>query len=385
MIPRAALILVALGLLAGVARGGESESLSASVVASPLALSLTLSASQASVGDEVTATASATNLGSAPLSGVELELRVDPLGVVVGGGPKRTVSIAGSSSSTASWPVCGLAPGSYVVLVSGKLGPVTVESAAQVLDVLPGPGPCAESTAVLAAAGDVITTDWEGDGATPADPVETVVITPNPGQVSIRERAVPASPTAYSFLGFEVQITAPPANPGTPLELVFLLDASIVPPGPVQIFRNGVQIGACPNDPCLLAQSTLPGGDRQLIVRTSAASAWTFGTPIATRGFAAGAVTPRTGSGVIFGVAADGSQVAGALQYGSFSARRFEALAIAGRTAWFAGFGTDGRAVLVYVEDNSVNGQGDIVKVWIAGVLRTGDGRITRGDVRVNR
>jgi hypothetical protein len=122
-----------------------------------------------------------------------------------------------------------------------------------------------------------------------------------------------------------------------------------------------------------------------LIVRTSAASAWTFGTPIATRGFAAGAVTPRTGSGVIFGVAADGSQVAGALQYGSFSARRFEALAIAGRTAWFAGFGTDGRAVLVYVEDNSVNGQGDIVKVWIAGVLRTGDGRITRGDVRVNR
>jgi hypothetical protein len=53
------------------------------------------------------------------------------------------------------------------------------------------------------------------------------------------------------------------------------------------------------------------------------------------------------------------------------------------RKAWYAGFGTDGRPFLVYVEDNGPAGRGDVFKLWIGGVEQTSDGKLAKGDVAV--
>ena len=134
--------------------------------------------------------------------------------------------------------------------------------------------------------GGSVTTDVEGNGATPTDPLETTVTTPSGGTISIREVAATASaPTGFSFVGYQVNITAPAETPANPLVLVFRLDASIVPAGQnqntIEIRRNGALVpdcigaGATP-DPCVAARNLLPDADVEIAVRTSAASAWTF-------------------------------------------------------------------------------------------------------------
>jgi hypothetical protein len=59
------------------------------------------------------------------------------------------------------------------------------------------------------------------------------------------------------------------------------------------------------------------------------------------------------------------------------------ALAVSGRKAWYAGFGTDGRPFLVYAEDNGPIGRGDVFRMWIGGVEQTNDGKVAKGDVAV--
>jgi len=59
------------------------------------------------------------------------------------------------------------------------------------------------------------------------------------------------------------------------------------------------------------------------------------------------------------------------------------------RSAWFAGTSRDGRSFLVYVEDNGFKpGPGartaDVFKLWIDGVLETGDGALDGGKVDVS-
>jgi uncharacterized repeat protein (TIGR03803 family) len=148
-----------------------------------------------------------------------------------------------------------------------------------------------EAVSVQAAAGVTITTDSEGDGATPDDTIETTVTNPVvAGAVEIAEMPVSAGPpTGFVFFGQQVGISMPAATAASPIVIVFLIDGSIVPAGvdytTVEAFRNGVLVPPCAGapssatpDPCLAQRDTV-GDDIRLTVFTSAASVWTFGVP----------------------------------------------------------------------------------------------------------
>jgi hypothetical protein len=141
-----------------------------------------------------------------------------------------------------------------------------------------------ESRVVLVLGGVTVTTDTEADGATAADPIETSVTTPNGGGVSITEVNGGVPPSGFAIEGWVVDINAPPATPGNPLVIVFVIDSSIVPPGApnsVKVFRNGILVPLCTGfgatpDPCIADRDLLPGGDLRLEIRTSQASLWTL-------------------------------------------------------------------------------------------------------------
>jgi len=56
------------------------------------------------------------------------------------------------------------------------------------------------------------------------------------------------------------------------------------------------------------------------------------------------------------------------------------------RKGWFAGVGRDGRSFTAYVEDNGEPGTADVFKLWVDGVLQTGegDGTISGGDIQIH-
>jgi hypothetical protein len=380
--------LLALGLVTG-ARAAESGSVNGSVLVNPLTVSLTLSSSSASVGSPISATATARNAGTASLTNVAVVLNGD-VHLAVAGGTTRTIpTIPGNASAQVSWSVCALAPGGYVVLANSMAGSFHADSTAQVLKVSAGTGRCPKDATATLPAGGTLSTDREGDGATPASPVETAVTTPFAGTVAIDERATSFVPTAFAFLGQQVQISAPGATPALPLRLAFRLDPSLgANAATLQVFRNSVQVPACTGagatpDPCVSARTTLADGDIELVVLTSTASTWTFGTPIVTRGGVAAALTTSNGHVAAVLVASDGNRLAGTLAFDAFRSTNATALAVSGRRAWYAGLGTDGRAFLVYVEDNGPNGRSDIFRLWIAGIEQTSNGRLSRGDVAV--
>jgi hypothetical protein len=58
------------------------------------------------------------------------------------------------------------------------------------------------------------------------------------------------------------------------------------------------------------------------------------------------------------------------------------AIAIAGKTAWFAGFGNDKRPFLAYAEDNGA-GSRDVFKLWIAGVQQINTTGLAAGDIAI--
>jgi ABC-type oligopeptide transport system substrate-binding subunit len=133
--------------------------------------------------------------------------------------------------------------------------------------------------------GGSLTTDSEGNGTTAQDPLETTVISPAGGAVSIHETASGTAVPGWNILGHQVEITAPPSTAADPLRLVFLLDASLG--GALEtatIFRNGSPVAACADtsgaaspDPCVLGREALAGGDAQLTILASQASRWNFG------------------------------------------------------------------------------------------------------------
>jgi Ca2+-binding RTX toxin-like protein len=233
-----------------------------------------------------------------------------------------------------------------------------------------------------------------GTLTSPAGPIQTSVTTPAGGPVSVKTEPATATTTAWSFLGYEVLITAPPGTPSSPLQLVFRIDAPLLPASvtaaTLQVFRNGVAVSACTGpqgiahpSPCVSARVTLADGDAQLTVLTAAASAWSFGSPILTRGAVGGALQTSNGISAAFLAASDGQKLEGAFAFGSYRSTKAIALAISGRKAWLAGVGTDERPFLSYLEDNGTNGRGDVFKLWIAGVEQTTDGRVSKGDVKI--
>lgn len=158
--------------------------------------------------------------------------------------------------------------------------------------VVPGESATTEIVSMDTTPGGTIMTDTEGDGATPGDPVETAVTSPNAGTVSVTELSAITGtpPIGFSFFGQEVSITAPSATANSPLILIFQIDASRIPAGQnqntIQVFNDGVLVVNCTGgpgvaqpDPCVANRALLTDGDVQLTVLTSMASQWNFGAP----------------------------------------------------------------------------------------------------------
>jgi hypothetical protein len=132
-----------------------------------------------------------------------------------------------------------------------------------------------------------------GPAASESTPVVTGITLPastGGGLVTIAETpVVDTPPSGFTFVGQQVNITAPPASgPTDPLRLVFEVAASALPAGTtasnLEVFRNGEAAPACtgpaghavPN-PCVALRETLGNGNVRITVLTVAASRWNFG------------------------------------------------------------------------------------------------------------
>lgn len=147
---------------------------------------------------------------------------------------------------------------------------------------------------------DVVTDDVEAGETVSTSPAETQPSTDNPvitsvtapvaGMVMVEEvdTATQTPPTGFSFIGQQVNITAPDADSASdPLIFTFLLDPALVNNvADLVIFKDGVQVAACddpdaaPNaapDPCV-ASIVDTGTAIEATVWTTTASAWNFGT-----------------------------------------------------------------------------------------------------------
>lgn len=137
---RGGLAPAVLALVLAVATAGstnaESASIEATVRVMPLAISLDLSTSQARVGDSVRARAIVTNLGSARVSNVVVELRVDASAVSVRGGLASTVPrIQAGHAASISWNLCAIRTGNVLILARATLDGVSIESPARLLTI----------------------------------------------------------------------------------------------------------------------------------------------------------------------------------------------------------------------------------------------------------
>ena len=142
-----------------------------------------------------------------------------------------------------------------------------------------------KAVSATVAAGGSVTTDMLATGATPTDPVQTSVTAPNGGTITIEQGPGAAD---FGFIGQQVQITAvPDATPANPFTIVFVIDASVIPPGQsaatIVVNKNGVIVPPCTGppgnaspDPCVADRQTIAGGDAQITVLSSTASAWKF-------------------------------------------------------------------------------------------------------------
>jgi len=139
-------------------------------------------------------------------------------------------------------------------------------------------------------AGDTVTTDTTGAGATAANPVQAAVTSPVPGNISVTAVDMASAEsdfTGYSLLPQQYSISAPTATPEDPLVLTFTVDSSQlggVNPTDITIFRDGTAVGQCLNsnvadpDACVRSVSTDAHGDVSITVNSSHASQWVFGT-----------------------------------------------------------------------------------------------------------
>jgi hypothetical protein len=115
---------------------------------------------------------------------------------------------------------------------------------------------------------------------------------PAGGEVAIAIEPAGSAPTGFSFLGKQVDITAPAASAAQPLALTFVVDASLVgslPAAAVQVFRTegggaSTEVADCTAadgtatpDPCVSGRTLLGSGDVRVTVLTSTASLWDLG------------------------------------------------------------------------------------------------------------
>ncbi|MHB1571957.1 MAG: hypothetical protein ACYC0H_22500, partial [Solirubrobacteraceae bacterium] len=115
--------------------------------------------------------------------------------------------------------------------------------------------PTSATSPATVGAGGVVWSDAPGTKPTGSDPLVVAVGTPTGGSVTITKTSTntPSSPSGYTALGQEVQISAPQASASQPLTLTFDLSTSVLPAGDlggdVVVFRDGAPIQACASSP----------------------------------------------------------------------------------------------------------------------------------------
>jgi len=333
-------------------------------------------------------------------SALDTDLPANNLSFTLVGAPAG--ASIGLTSGVFVWTPLATQAGSHTFQVVAFDDGVPALSAAQAVTIEvsapPPPGGGESVSQTFGGGGGTLTTDVEGDGATPSDPIETDVTTPVAGAVAIVEPPLgaPPPPTAWDFLGYSVSVMAPAASVANPLRLRFVLDASVAGPGgapALAVFRNGVEVGACTGapqavpDPCVASRQSLPDGDAELVILTSRASEWRFGTPRVTAGLAYAAARPATGGAVSLSAFSRDGRPLGYLLYVDGTdwllSARLTAFGVdsGGRSAWIAGVGYCGRRFLAYVEDSGA--RAGRLRLWVDGVDKTGDGTLWSGVVLV--
>lgn len=132
-------------------------------------------------------------------------------------------------------------------------------------------------------------------GATPSDPVETMVwlSPPRSGTISITEQAAPPNATSgFVFMGTQVQVTAtnlmPAPSATDPIWISFRFHWSVVPTGldasGVDVLKDGILLQNCgASPPCVAARQDEPDGIL-IVVLTPSLSDWDFSTSICGEG-----------------------------------------------------------------------------------------------------
>jgi hypothetical protein len=141
--------------------------------------------------------------------------------------------------------------------------------------------------------------------ASPEAPVVAAFYTPAAAQVTFTSSSNPAPPPGgYSFFGTQMQIETGgvTATAASPFQISFVIDATLLgatAPADVQVFRDGVAIADCTTtdgsatpDPCVRDRGLANGGDARVLVLTSHASRWNFGTSTTPSDTTAPVITP---------------------------------------------------------------------------------------------
>jgi hypothetical protein len=167
------------------------------------------------------------------------------------------------------------------------------------------PTPIFESVTGTVGPGGSVTTDTEGDGTTPLDPIEVTVTLPGTlglnaaglplGTVTIVEKPIiHPNPPGFLLIAQQVNITAPSGTAFDPIIIQIMIDAAAIPEGEneqtMQVFRNGVLVPPCTGaagrafpDPCISKRHRLTGpsdADAEFTILTTRASAWNLGIPL---------------------------------------------------------------------------------------------------------
>ncbi|GCD88207.1 hypothetical protein NLS1_02130 [Nocardioides sp. LS1] len=210
------------------------------------------------------------------------------------GGATRTVP-----SATTSTTMSGLANGTpYTFRVAATNGTGTGAQSPASNAVTPQAGsaaPLSVSAYVDPATGGRVTTDPGGTGPTPTSPLTASVTVPSGSTgdtVTIAQTTTTeTAPAAYSFLGQQVNITAPVATAARPLVIAFRIDPSLMTGHTFADFTLSRAEGTTPSaviadctspgagiaapDPCVVRSFATDGsGDLLLTAYTSHASRW---------------------------------------------------------------------------------------------------------------
>lgn len=144
--------------------------------------------------------------------------------------------------------------------------------------------------------GGSVTTDTGSPGTTAQDPLATTVTVPASATITISEGNTTTAPTSdLTFLDQSVviNVSAGTILPRDPILLDFKLDGSVLDAAganerTLDILRNGVIVQACDPgsgaaavpDPCVASRTRVPSSGApwyaDFVIRTSAASEWTF-------------------------------------------------------------------------------------------------------------